>query len=237
MSLSVKFFNGVIYGLILVVLSSCLGQDRELDFLTDNCPINYKLDDVRDVESYYSGFVSDSSHFVAFKEFSNSGYKLVSVVENEGDYVLSVSLPPIPNGTISKKIDSKIGQELFKRFKHIESLDFFEGEDTFHPNCILVGIRTSKPTFSSRLYNPPLLSHKDSNNQNSGLRVYSMLTSFVDAQLPNHVNRILSTYNDKLEPVKAGGNFFYADTYVNATEKESNEFIGKIVQAPFFEIE
>ncbi|MEE9412666.1 MAG: hypothetical protein V3V22_06390, partial [Methylococcales bacterium] len=163
-------------------------SNDKLEHLPADCPVNYKLTDVEHVESYYASFVNDKSEYIAFKEFSYlGGYKLVSLIRNDNSYILSVSLPTIPNGTIHKEIDLRSGRIIFEKIKNIQSLDAFDGEESFHPTCIIVGIKISNMTSVSSLYNKLIVIPEHSNNsQNSGVRSYSLLLSLVNTQLPDY---------------------------------------------------
>ncbi len=233
MMLLKRFFSSVVF----FMLTACVASNNQLKPVMTDCPISYKLSDVEKVSDYYAGFVSDTSQYVAFKAFSMRGYKLVSLVKNDNHYVLSISLPPIPNGTLSKEIDPELGRRVFEDIKKIKILDYFDGGVSAHTQCVIVGMKTSNIESVSGLYNPPLFIHKYGDSQNSGLQLYSVLASFADTQLPNHEDKIISSYNNKSTPVKISGRTFYADTYIEATENERSEFLRKLRQAPFFEIE
>ncbi len=140
-------------------------------------------------------------------------------------------------GTLSKKIDLELGRRIFEDIEKIKILDYFDGNVSTHIQCVIVGMKTSNVVSVSSLYNPPLFIHKYGNSQNSGLRLYSVLTSLVNAQLPNHEDSIVSSYNNQSKPVKISGMTFYADIYTDATKKESREFLQKLQRAPFFEID
>lgn len=219
------------------MLTACVQSIDQLKPVMADCPISYKLSDARKVSDYYAGFVSDASQYIAFKAFSSRGYKLVSLVKNENHYILSVSLPSIPNGTLSREIDQALGRKVFENIKKIKILDYFDGGASAHTQCVIAGIKTSDVVSVSRLYNPPLFIQKYGDSQHSGLRLYSVLASLADTQLPNHEDKIIAAYNSKSTPVKMSGLTFYADTYTEATKNESREFLRKLRQAPFFEID
>ncbi|MCF6256814.1 MAG: hypothetical protein L3K25_11060 [Gammaproteobacteria bacterium] len=233
MTLFKSFFSSIVF----FMLTACVASNDQLKQIMADCPTSYKLSDAGKVSDYYAGFVNDASQYIAFKTFSNGGYKLVSLINNDNRYVLSVSLPPIPNGTISKEIDPELGRRVFEGIKKIKILDYFDGGVSAHTQCVIVGMKTSNIESVSSLYNPPLFIHKYGDSQNSGLQLYSVLASFADTQLPNHEDKIISSYNNKSTPVKISGRTFYADTHIEATENESSEFLRKLRQAPFFEIE
>jgi len=232
-----SFFSSVFCSLIFFMLVACVNSSDQLKPIMADCPISYKLGDAEKVSDYYAGFVSDTSKYIAFKEFSSLGYKLVSLVKNDNHYVLSVSLPPIPNGTISKEIDLELGRKVFEDIEKIKMLDYFDGGESAHTQCVIVGIKASNVASVGSLYNPPMFIHKYGESQNSGLRLYSVLTSLANTQLPNHEDKIISLYNNKSKPVKISGMTFYADTYTDATKTESSEFLRKLRQTPFFEID
>ncbi len=228
-----SFFSGVVF----FMLVACMKSSDQLNPIMADCPISYKLSDTEKVSDYYAGFVSDASQYIAFKAFSSLGYKFVSLIKNDNHYILSVSLPPIPNGTISKEIDLELGQKVFEDIKKIRMLDYFDGGESAHTQCVIVGLKTSNNVSVSSLYNPPMFIHKYGDNQNSGLRLYSVLTSLAEAQLPNYKDKIISSYNNKSKPVEISGMIFYADTYTETTKNESNEFLRKLRRTPFFEID
>ncbi|MBL1258955.1 MAG: hypothetical protein COB30_017280 [Ectothiorhodospiraceae bacterium] len=233
MTLFKFFFSGVVF----FMLTACVNSNDQLKPVMADCPINFKLSDTGIVSDYYASFVSNASQYIAFKAFSSSGYKLVSLVKNDNHYVLSVSLPPIPNGTLSKEIDPELGRRVFGDIKKIKILDYFNGGASAHTQCVIAGMKTSNSLSVSSLYNPPLFIHKYGDSQNSGLRLYSVLTSLADTQLPNHEDKIISSYNSKSTSVKISGRTFYADTYTEPTENESSEFLRKLRQSPFFEMD
>jgi len=233
MTLLTSVFSSAVF----FMLTACVTSNDQLKSVMADCPISYKLSDAGKVSDYYAGFVSNASQYIAFKAFSNDGYKLVSLVKNDNHYVLSISLPPIPNGTLSKEIDPELGQRVFEDIKKIKILDYFDGGVSAHTQCVVAGMKTTNIVSVSSLYNPPMFIHKYGDAQNSGLRLYSVLTSLADTQLPNHEDTIISSYNRKSKPVEISGRTFYADTYTEATENESSEFLQKLKQAPFFEMD
>ncbi len=233
MMLLKRFFSSLVF----FMLTACVASNNQLKPVMADCPISYKLSDAEKVSDYYAGFVGDTSQYVAFKAFSTCGYKLVSLIKNDNHYVLSVSLPPIPDGTLSKEIDPELGRRVFEDIKKIKILDYFDGNVSTHTQCVIVGMKTSNIESASSLYNPPLFIHKYGDSQNSGLRLYSALTSLADAQLPSHENKIISSYNRKSTSMKISGRTFYADTNTEPTKNESSEFFRKLRQTPFFEID
>ncbi len=219
------------------MLVACVKSGDQLNPIMADCPISYKLSDAEKISDYYAGFVSEASQYIAVKEFSSFGYQFVSLIKNDNRYILSVSLPPIPNGTISKEIDLELGQRLFEDIKKIKMLDYFDGGESAHTQCVIVGMKVSNNVSVSSLYNPPLFIHKHGDSQNSGLRLYSALTSLAKTQLPNHKDKIMSSYNNKSETVEISERTFYVDTYNDATTNESNAFLRKLRRTPFFEID
>jgi hypothetical protein len=232
-----KSFSWVVFGTMPLLFISCSEAINQKNPLKADCPADYKLTDVAHIEEYYGKLVSKKSQYLAFKELSSSGYKLVSLVNNDKQYILSVSLSVIPDGTISTIVDPKIGSEIFKQVGKVESLDSLDLGEAFHTNCVFVGIKTLNKTLVSSLYNPPILIHQYKQYKNSGLKLYSTLVSLADQTIPNHTKKIISAYTDGMPTINIGEQVFYPDTYVNATKGESKLFRKKLMRNPFFEIE
>lgn len=233
-------FCSVFYGLILLFSTSCLENINQKKDMLLNCPFGLKLSDVVQVEKHYADFVDKETQYIAFKRFPYGHYsKLVSLVNNGSHYILSVSLLFIPNATLSKEIDADVGREIFERIGEVRQLDYLDEGDHWHPDCVIVGIKYLDSSSVSYLYNPPTLFIQNfTDHENSGLRLYSVLTMLANEELPNHDDRIYSAYLETLETiVKENGEIAYLDPYVRATISERTEFVRALLRNPFFEIE
>lgn len=224
-----NFFKRVLYGifffLILFFSTSCLEKINQQKRIALNCSLGFNLNDVEYIEKYYSNFIDEKSQYIAFKRFSHLHFpKLVSLVKNDDRYILSVSLQGISNGLLFKEIDEKVGQRVFEEIGEIKQLDFLDGGDHWHPDCVFVGLKRLNFTSISNLLNPPsIFINNYKNNINSGLRLYSVLSTFANEQLPNHVDIILN--NNEV------------NDYVPATEYEPIESFQTLLRNPFFELE
>jgi len=245
-----KIFYQLSYCLILLIITSCSEPNR-LNSMLDKCPTLYQLSDFNEIEKYYSGFVNSNSQYIAFKELSLNGYKLVSLVNTDGHYILSISLPYKPDRTVFKKIDAEAGQKIFNQIDGKTLLDDDNGDDV-HTNCVITGIKKPSITSYNGLYNPSMFirSYRKGNDrtlpelsktivqyvhhENSSLRIYAILTKLLQDQLPNYMDRINSL--DKSKKVTIDGMVFTKDDHIYATEEESKPFRKKLANNPFFEI-
>ena len=221
---------------IVFMLSSCFQEKHSLQAMLENCPVDYKLSDVLHIQRYFIDFVDSKTEYIAYKEFSKDGMRLVSVTKIADQYILSVSLAAIPNGTLSKNIDKETGVSLFAQTQAATELKNYNGGDDFHANCVIVGMKTTGANTYASLYNPPILIDQYGQSKNRGLRIYSVLTNLLDEQLPNYIDKIISINKSTSDVINVEEKIFLADNYVDATPKESKAFFQKLIKNPFFEI-
>ncbi len=216
-----------------ILLTACSGDNQPSERLLKNCPLQYKLTDFEEVQKYYAGIITNNSKYIAFKEFSDSGYRLVSLVYSEKQSILSISLPVHRDATSYKVVPSAVSEKIFNDLKGIKKLDGYIGDDMFHPACFIVIKKTNNINTVGNLYNPPMSITKQFDDKNSGLKIYTILNKLVKDYFPDYNEKV---NENKSKVIKIGNRSFTEDNYINATKDESKVFMRELLNIPFFEM-
>ena len=189
------------------------------------------------VRNYFIRFVDSETEYIAYKEFSNYGMKLVYLTKVADQYVLSASLAAVPHSTLAKNIDAETGVSLFTQVQVLKESDHYNGGDSLHTKCVITGIKTSNTnTHYTGLYNPPLLIDQYNQSENRGLRIYSLLTTLLNQQLPDYIDQIIAINKRQANVITVEGKDFLVDNSIDVTAEESEAFFQQLIKNPFFEI-
>ncbi|MGK0442787.1 MAG: hypothetical protein ACJA0N_002606 [Pseudohongiellaceae bacterium] len=226
--------NKVIFLAVIAFIVCACGSPEEnlLGGMIEQCSIEYKLSDVNEVSDYYKNLIAPNSKYIAFKQFSGSGYKIVSLINNNENYILSASLAAIPNSTMSVKLDAEEGSAIFSDFNAIDPLRNISGSETPHPNCIFVALNNEAGQNVVQLFNPSF----SADGNESSLTLYTTINILLEKFIPEYEKTVFSAYRDTLEKVTVGGKEFVADEYKAPSDKEKKQFIDKMKNDIFFEI-
>jgi len=210
-----KIFSLFVYGALFITLISCSNDNENFEGMLKQCPIQYKLKDFEIIQNYYSKIINSHTQFIAFKEFSTTGYRLVSLIYSKNQSILSVSIPAYKNATFYKKTPPNQSKKIFDNLSYISKLDNFKGNDSFHPACFFITIKTDHINTVSTLYNPSVTTLKQTNN--NSLEIYTLLQALVKNNFPDLNQKIEALIATGAENIPIKNRTFKQDDYVNAT--------------------
>ena len=139
-------------GLLLTALSQTLLADptRYGAISKPTCSFEYKYESALHIEKHYQELLTPESEYATYRLRYGDGFMLVSLVNNQGQYTLS--LHANNNGkTLTATIEPAIGESFFKALRQVDTLHYID-RSTIVKNyvvsgrprpCAIVGIKTA----------------------------------------------------------------------------------------------
>lgn len=236
-----QFFNKSLYSIALVIglavwLIACEEKGQTpLSAMVNECPMDYKLSDVKEVTNHYREQAALKNDYIAFKHYlRDGGYQLVSLVKGNEVYELSTSIIPISGSLLTITIDPETALSIFSHVDEIDAFVYPESPGNMtHSECAIATVKYQSTQTVGYFYNPD---KNDKESQNKARRLYALLSSLVDEHFPNYQINVFKKDVDRLKTVTVNNQSFYEDNYIPPTESEAKLFLGLLKDDPFFEL-